>query len=101
MSMPERAAVVVPPGTSLSLASGLPGARKADHQGARTPRPVSFSPTVVLTKAEAFDACQVLADAGGRLLRVGCAEEAATLAGIFELLERRLTDRGQSPRRTP
>lgn len=78
--------------------TGLPGARTPTRTPTRPApralRPVSFSPTVVLAKAEAFDACQALADAGGRLVRFGCTDEAAALAGLFELLERRLTDRG-------
>jgi hypothetical protein len=92
MSMPEPATAVVQ-GAALPT-SGLPGVRTTARPGPRALRPVSFSPTVVLTKAEAFDACQALADAGGRLVRLGCTEEATTLAGLFELLERRLTDRG-------
>ncbi|MHB1547302.1 MAG: hypothetical protein ACYCV5_06470 [Acidimicrobiales bacterium] len=90
--MPEPAAAVVP-GSATSM-TGLPGVRTPTRPAPRALRPVSFSPTVVLAKAEAFDACQALADAGGRLVRFGCTDEAAALAGLFELLERRLTDRG-------
>ncbi len=49
-----------------------------------------FGPQVVLTKEEAFGACQALADAGRLLVRSGGAVEADTLCSLFVLLEERL-----------
>jgi hypothetical protein len=51
---------------------------------------VSFSPAVVLTKREAFEACEVCAEAERALLRTGRAVEAGRLATLFELIEARL-----------
>ena len=51
---------------------------------------VSFSRAVVLTKREAFEACEACADAERALLRTGRAVEAARLAALFELIEARL-----------
>jgi hypothetical protein len=51
---------------------------------------VSFSTAVVLTKREAFEACEVCADAERALLRTGRAAEAGRLAALFELIESRL-----------
>jgi hypothetical protein len=48
--------------------------------------------TVRLTKAEAFDACQLLADADGCLVRAGYPEEANALAELFDLIESRLCE---------
>ena len=48
---------------------------------------------VQLSKAEAFDACQVLADADRCLAQAGRPSEAAALADLFELIEARLCDR--------
>jgi len=48
-------------------------------------------PEVVLTKAEAFRVCQVLADAGRGLVRSGRGDEAEVVAAAFALLEERLT----------
>jgi hypothetical protein len=45
---------------------------------------------VILSKAETFEACQALADAGRVLVRTGGFEEADTLGSLFELLEERL-----------
>lgn len=63
-------------------------------RGSRAPVPatdrVRFEPRVVLTKEEAFTACQVLADAGRALVRSGGADEADTLCSLFALLEERL-----------
>ena len=56
------------------------------HKGER----VSFSPAVVLTKREAFDACEACAEAERALLRIGRAAEAGRLAALFELIEARL-----------
>lgn len=53
-------------------------------------RPVHFGVRVVLSKEEAFVACQALADAGRVLVRAGGLEEADTLGSLFELLEERL-----------
>ncbi len=50
-----------------------------------------FGTEVVLTKEEAFGACQALADAGRVLVRCGGAAEADTLGHLFALLEERLT----------
>jgi hypothetical protein len=49
-----------------------------------------FAPSVSLTKAEAFGACQALADADRGLLRSGLISEATALGNLFELLEQRL-----------
>lgn len=55
------------------------------------PVPVRFTPTIQLTKSEAFDACQALADADRFLLRAGQDDAARALGDLFELLEQRLT----------
>jgi hypothetical protein len=52
--------------------------------------PVRFLPSVVLTKTEAFAACQVLADADRCLVRAGQFGEADALCDLFELLEARM-----------
>lgn len=52
---------------------------------------VCFGPSVRLTKREAFDACQALADADRFLVRAGRTAEAAALGDLFELFEERLT----------
>ncbi len=51
---------------------------------------MSFSTAVVLTKREAFEACEVCADAERALLRTGRASEAGRVAALFELIESRL-----------
>ncbi len=51
---------------------------------------VSFSTSVVLTKREAFEACEACAEAERALLRTGRAAEAGRLAALFELIEARL-----------
>jgi hypothetical protein len=51
---------------------------------------IRFAPSVLLTKAEAFGACQALADADRVLLKSGLTTEAAALGDLFELLEQRL-----------
>jgi hypothetical protein len=51
---------------------------------------IRFAPTVLLSKAEAFGACQALADADRVLLRSGGTSEATALGDLFELLEQRL-----------
>ena len=53
-------------------------------------RPVRFGTRVVLTKDEAFGACQALADAGRVLVRSGGVAEADSLGSLFELLEERM-----------
>ena len=53
--------------------------------------PVQFGSSIRLTKREAFDACQVLADADRFLLRSGRIAEASALGDLFELIEERLT----------
>ena len=52
--------------------------------------PIRFAPSVSLTKAEAFGACQALADADRVLLKSGRLSEATALGDLFELLEQRL-----------
>jgi len=47
----------------------------------------------LLTKEEAFAACQVLADAGRVLVRSGAGAEADTLCALFALFEERLVVR--------
>jgi hypothetical protein len=49
-----------------------------------------FAPSVVLTKREAFHACEICAEVERTLLRGGHAPEAARAAALFELLESRL-----------
>jgi hypothetical protein len=51
---------------------------------------IRFAPSVSLTKAEAFGACQALADADRVLLKSGRISEATALGDLFELLEQRL-----------
>jgi hypothetical protein len=51
---------------------------------------VRFAAVVVLTKREAFDACEVCAHAERALLRAGRPVEAAHAAALFELVEGRL-----------
>jgi hypothetical protein len=48
--------------------------------------------TVRLTKAEAFDACQLLADADRCLVRAGYPSEATALVELFDLIESRLCE---------
>jgi hypothetical protein len=50
-----------------------------------------FSARVHLTKREAFDACQALADADRVLVAAGGTLEARALGDLFELLEDRLS----------
>jgi hypothetical protein len=54
------------------------------------PEQVRFASAVVLSKREAFGACQACADAERELLRSGRAAEAAGVAALFELIEGRL-----------
>jgi hypothetical protein len=51
---------------------------------------VRFRLSVVLTKRETFEACEVCADVERALLRAGRAVEATRVAALFELLESRL-----------
>lgn len=60
--------------------------------------PIRFAPSVSLSKAEAFGACQALADADRILLRSGRIPEAAALGDLFELLEQRLASGRRSDR---
>jgi hypothetical protein len=53
--------------------------------------PASFVPLIQLTKREAFDACQALADADRVLVATGSTAEAQALGDLFELLEQRMT----------
>jgi hypothetical protein len=64
-----------------------PAARDRRDPG---PAPVRFAQSVRLSKAEAFSACQVLADADRRLVRARCFAESEALAELFDLLEDRL-----------
>jgi hypothetical protein len=61
-----------------------------------TPDRIRFAPSVLLSKAEAFGACQALADADRALLRSGGTSEATALGDLFELLEQRLASIGWS-----
>ena len=54
------------------------------------PPAVRFSPAVVLTKHEAFDACEACAEAERALLRAGREGEAGRIADLFALLEGRM-----------
>jgi hypothetical protein len=59
--------------------------------GERRCRPtIRFAPSIVLTKREAFEACEVCAEVERALLRAGRAVEAARAAALFELFESRL-----------
>jgi hypothetical protein len=75
----------------------VPDAPEAPPAGAvvdrLTPGAVHFGVRVILSKEEAFGACQVLADAGRHLLRTGGTAEADSLGSLFELLEERLVAR--------
>lgn len=51
---------------------------------------MTFSTAILLTKREAFDACETCAQAERALLRAGRSVEAHRLAALFELLEARL-----------
>lgn len=53
---------------------------------------VPLSPTIHLTKEEAFACCEVLAATERALVRGGRVDEAARIARIFELFEHRLVD---------
>ena len=59
--------------------------------GGTPERTALFSDRVHLTKREAFDACQALADADRVLVAVDGEAEARALCVLFELLEDRLT----------
>ena len=54
------------------------------------PERVRFASAVVLSKRDAFGACQACADAERALLRSGHAAEAAGVAALLELIEGRL-----------
>jgi hypothetical protein len=51
---------------------------------------VRFASVVVLSKREAFEACEICADVERALLRAGRVVEAARAAALFELFESRL-----------
>ncbi|HUA95080.1 MAG TPA: hypothetical protein VMB82_06085 [Acidimicrobiales bacterium] len=53
-------------------------------------RRLRFSAAVVLSKQEAFDACEACAEAERALVRSGREAEARRMAALFELLELRL-----------
>jgi len=63
----------------------------SESSGASTPGPVRFSPAIVLTKVEAFEACEVCAEAERALLRSGQVREADRLAELFTFFEACLT----------
>jgi hypothetical protein len=67
---------------------------EAEPSGGSPPATVHFSPTVRLTKREAFEACQALADADRFLVRAGRLAEASRLGDLFELFEERLSAGG-------
>jgi hypothetical protein len=51
---------------------------------------VRFAAAVVLSKREAFEACDACAESERALLRAGRVAEAGRLAALFELIENRL-----------
>ena len=55
---------------------------------------VHFATAVVLTKREAFGACEACAEAERALLRLDRPVEAARVAALFELIEGRLVADG-------
>jgi hypothetical protein len=55
-----------------------------------SPNSARFVTAVVLTKHEAFDICEALAESERTLLRSGHAGPAARLAAMFEMIEGRL-----------
>ena len=58
--------------------------------GHTTHERVRFRLSIVLTKREAFEVCEVCADVERVLLRAGRVIEAARIAALFELFESRL-----------
>jgi hypothetical protein len=74
-------------------AHGLPAAPPGLGHAPWEELPVHFGPEVVLTKEEAFGACQALADAGRVLVRSGGSAEADLLCSLFSLIEERLVTR--------
>ncbi len=56
----------------------------------RSGAPIHFEVRVILSKDEAFEACQALADASRVLVRSGGVDEADSLGSLFQLLEERL-----------
>lgn len=63
----------------------------AADPGVVRPGKARFAPSVLLTKAEVFGACQALSDADRVLVRTGRLAEAGALGDLFELLEERLS----------
>ena len=59
-------------------------------EGRRGHGTVRFALSIVLTKREAFEACEICADVERALLRAGRAVEAARISQLFELFESRL-----------
>jgi hypothetical protein len=51
---------------------------------------VRFTASVVLSKREAFEVCEICAEAERALIRTGRGAEAHRLAVLFELIEARL-----------
>jgi len=60
------------------------------NQPSRCEPTVRFASSIVLTKREAFEACQVCAEVERALLRTGRVVEAARAASLFEYFENRL-----------
>jgi hypothetical protein len=73
--------------------SGLPLMRHGLGHPPWEEHTVQFGSRVVLTKEEAFGACQALADAGRVLVRSGGSVEADLLCSLFTLIEDRLVTR--------
>ena len=61
------------------------------------PHEVRFSPAIVLSKSEAFEACEVCAEAERALVRSGRLSEAGRLAELFTFIEERLVQSGPDP----
>jgi len=76
-----------------SPGDGLPLTRHGPGHPPWEERAVRFESRIVLTKEEAFGACQVLADAGRALVRSGGSAEADLLCSLFTLIEERLVTR--------
>ena len=85
-----------PPAAPHGLPAAPHGIQAAPHALGNPPweeRPVRFEAQVVLTKEEAFGACQALADAGRVLVRSGEPAQSDLLCSLFALIEERLVTR--------
>ena len=56
---------------------------------------VRFAPTIVLSKAEAFEACEACAEAERALVNSGLLSQAERLAELFAVIEERLAHDSQ------